>query len=91
MRLLSTPLPVITPLFLTLKAVDVVLEVLHERAGLGPFVKNLGLAFEDLSASGHGRSSSEIAPPPSAGARVIYQLSAVNTIVPRRGRCGRGA
>ena len=33
----------------------VVLEILDQRAGLGPFVEDLGLAFVDQSAAGHGR------------------------------------
>ncbi len=40
--------------FLVVEGGGVVLEILHERAGLGAFEQHLGFAFVDLLASAHG-------------------------------------
>jgi hypothetical protein len=53
MRLLSTPLPVMVPFFCAVAGGGVVLEVLNEGAGFGPFEQDLGLALIDLTAARH--------------------------------------
>ena len=42
-------------LLLVVESGGVVLEILHQGAGLGPFVEDLRLAFVDPPATGHGR------------------------------------
>ena len=41
-------------LLFVIKSGRIIFEVLDQRAGLRPLVKDLGLAFVDLFASGHG-------------------------------------
>ena len=54
MRLLSTPLPVMTPFFWALKAVASSLKYCTRVPGSGPFEKDLRFSLEKLSATGHG-------------------------------------
>jgi hypothetical protein len=51
MRLLSTPLPSIDLVFFGVEGGRVVLEILDQRAGLGAFVQDLGLAFVNAAAA----------------------------------------
>ena len=44
-------------LLLRVEGGGVVLEILDQRAGLGAFVEDLGLAFVDLAATGHAAFS----------------------------------
>ena len=45
-------------LFLGVEGGGIILEVLHDRARLGAFIQDLGLAFIDFLASCHGRTAS---------------------------------
>ena len=56
MRLFSTPLPVMMPFFCALNGGGVVLEILHEGAGLRTLEQDLGFSLIELSAAGHGDS-----------------------------------
>ena len=49
-------------LFLGVKGRGVVLEILNDRAGLGPFVENFGLALVKLFAARHLRLLFVVAP-----------------------------
>jgi hypothetical protein len=54
MRLFRTPLPSIDLVLLGVEGGRVVLEVLDQRARLGAFIEDLGLAFVDAATAVHG-------------------------------------
>src|SRR3546814_3686761 len=47
------------PTLLRVEGGRVVLEILDQRARFGAFIEDLGFAFIDLAAAGHGRKRSE--------------------------------
>src|SRR5690606_35032898 len=53
------PLAVDRALLLGVEGGRIILEILDQRARLGPFVEDLGLAFVNLAAAGHGGTLSE--------------------------------